>query len=60
LAVDFPLVRNEASMRTHQLSCSATHGWHAPGANFASADLVLYFGLRSALADGSTALTEAA
>ena len=40
-------------MRTHQLSWSATHGWRAPGANFASADLVLYFGLRSALADGA-------
>ena len=40
-------------MRTHQLSWSATHGWRAPGANFAGADLVLYFGLRSALADGA-------
>jgi len=33
-------------MRTHQLSWSATHGWRAPGANYADADLVLYFGLR--------------
>ena len=40
-------------MRTHQLSWSATHGWRAPGANYADADLVLYFGLRSALADGA-------
>jgi hypothetical protein len=40
-------------MRTHQLSWSATQGWRAPGANYADADLVLYFGLRSALADGA-------
>ena len=40
-------------MRTHQLSWSATHGWRAPGANYADANLVLYFGLRSALADGA-------
>src|SRR5260221_8883807 len=40
-------------MRTHQLSWSATHGWRAPGANFADVDLVLYFGLRAALACGA-------
>src|SRR3954465_7774697 len=40
-------------MRTHQLSWSATHGWRAPGAHYTDADLVLYFGLRSALADGA-------
>ncbi len=40
-------------MRTQQLSWSAAHGWRAPGANYADADLVLYFGLRSALADGA-------
>jgi len=40
-------------MRTHQLSWNATNGWHAAGTDFANADLVLYFGLRSALADGA-------
>jgi hypothetical protein len=40
-------------MRTHQLSWSANQGWRTPGANFADADLVLYFGLRSALACGA-------
>src|SRR4051812_35457413 len=40
-------------MRTHQLSWNAAQGWRATGADFASADLVLYFGLRSALADGA-------
>ena len=40
-------------MRTHQLSWSAASGWHATAPDFASADLVLYFGLRSALADGA-------
>src|ERR1043165_5167600 len=40
-------------MRTQQLSWSAAHGWRAPGADYADADLVLYFGLRSALADGT-------
>ena len=39
-------------MRTQQLSWSAAHGWRAPVAHFAKADLVLYFGLRAALADG--------
>jgi hypothetical protein len=39
-------------MRTHQLSWNAAQGWRATGADFAHADLVLYFGLRSALADG--------
>ena len=40
-------------MRTHELSWSATHGWRVAGADFAGADLVLYFGLRPALADGA-------
>jgi hypothetical protein len=40
-------------MRTHQLSWSAADGWHGAEADFANADLVLYFGLRSALADGA-------
>src|SRR5436309_1566170 len=40
-------------MRTQQLSWSAAHGWRAPAKNFADSDLVLYFGLRSALADGA-------
>jgi hypothetical protein len=40
-------------MRTHQLSWSAAQGWRADGADFAQATLVLYFGLRSALADGA-------
>ena len=40
-------------MRTLELSWSATHGWRVTGADFAGADLVLYFGLRSALADGA-------
>jgi hypothetical protein len=40
-------------MRTHELSWSATHGWRVNGADCAGADLVLYFGLRSALADGA-------
>ena len=40
-------------MQTHQLSWSAANGWRATGAEFGSADLVLYFGLRSALADGA-------
>src|SRR4026208_1476480 len=42
-----------APMQTHQLSWSAVNGWRAAGADFASADLVLYFGLRSALAAGA-------
>jgi hypothetical protein len=45
-------------MRTHELSWSATHGWRVAGADCAGADLVLYFGLRSALA--VTTITEAA
>src|SRR5258708_19947454 len=40
-------------MRTHQLAWSATHGWRASGVNYADANLVLYFGWRSALADGA-------
>jgi hypothetical protein len=40
-------------MRTHQLSWNTTQGWRATGANYADADLVLYFGGRSALADGA-------
>ena len=40
-------------MRTQQLSWSAAHGWRAPAKDFAAAGLVLYFGLRSALADGA-------
>src|SRR3979409_1389432 len=40
-------------MRTRQLSWSAAHGWRATGADSAKAQLVLYFGLRSALADGA-------
>jgi hypothetical protein len=39
-------------MRTQQLSWNAAHGWRAPLKDFASANLVLYFGLRSALSDG--------
>src|SRR3954470_11450548 len=53
--VDIPClsVRKRFAMRTHQLSWNAAQGWHATGADFAKADLVLYFGLRSALADGA-------
>ena len=40
-------------MRTHQLSWKATQGWRATGAHYADADLVLYFGVRSALACGT-------
>src|SRR3954447_14357535 len=40
-------------MRTHQLSFCAANGWRAVPQDFADADLVLYFGLRSALADGA-------
>jgi hypothetical protein len=40
-------------MRTHQLSWNARQGWRVAGADAGSADLVLYFGTRSALADGS-------
>ena len=40
-------------MRTHQLSWNTTQGWRATGANYADADLVLYFGGRSALACGA-------
>lgn len=40
-------------MRTHQLTWNTAGGWRATGADFANADLVLYFGLRSALADGA-------
>jgi hypothetical protein len=40
-------------MRTQQLSWNAAGGWRATGSDFAKADLVLYFGLRSALADGA-------
>lgn len=43
----------EPSMRTHQLSWNAASGWRATSADCDSADLVLYFGLRSALADGA-------
>jgi hypothetical protein len=40
-------------MRTHQLSWSAANGWRPSAADFGSADLILYFGLRAALADGA-------
>jgi hypothetical protein len=40
-------------MRTHQLSRNAAQGWRVTGSGFANAGLVLYFGLRSALADGA-------
>ena len=40
-------------MRTHQLSWNTTQGWRATGENYADADLVLYFGGRSALACGA-------
>ncbi len=40
-------------MRTHQLSWNTTQGWRATGANYADADLVLYFGVRAALASGA-------
>src|SRR3954453_15810750 len=40
-------------MRTQQLSWSAASGWRASEADHADADLILYFGLRSALADGA-------
>jgi hypothetical protein len=39
-------------MKTQQLWWSASQGWRAPEPDFLDADLVLYFGLRSALADG--------
>src|SRR5215207_3901517 len=35
-------------MRAHQLSWNAANRWCAPATDFADADLVLYFGLRSA------------
>jgi hypothetical protein len=40
-------------MRTHQLTWNAANRWGATTAGFADADLVLYFGLRPALADGA-------
>ena len=40
-------------MQTHQLTWSAAGGWRSSGAAQTDADLVLYFGLRSALADGA-------
>jgi hypothetical protein len=39
-------------MRTQQLWWGAAQGWRAPETDFLDANLVLYFGLRSALADG--------
>src|SRR5471032_1798096 len=42
-------------MRTHELRWSATQGWRAIDPDFTGADLVLYFGLRSALACGARA-----
>jgi hypothetical protein len=40
-------------MQAHQLSWSPAGGWRADGSDPVGADLVLYFGLRSALADGA-------
>jgi hypothetical protein len=40
-------------MRTHQLSWNTRQGWRVAGADAGAADLVLYFGTRAALADGS-------
>jgi hypothetical protein len=39
-------------MRTHQVSWNAAQGWRVVGADAGGANLVLYFGTRSALADG--------
>jgi hypothetical protein len=40
-------------MQTQQLWWGAAQGWRAPEKDFLDANLVLYFGLRSALADGA-------
>src|SRR5262245_2666261 len=39
-------------MRTHQLCWNAAQGWRVSGTGSASADLVLYFGMRFSLANG--------
>jgi hypothetical protein len=40
-------------MRAYQLSWTSAHGWGPSSTDFSPIDLVLYFGLRSALADGA-------
>ena len=40
-------------MQTRPLSWTAAHGWRRTGGDAGAADLVLYFGTRSALADGA-------
>lgn len=40
-------------MQTHELSWTTADGWRSTGADAGRAGLVLYFGLRAALADGT-------